>query len=104
MHNDELRRRSHKGSRLLEMVSAKLDKLKASVAARRIKDPATIGRRIESALSSAKMSKHIKVDVAVGSFDYSIDPESVAKEAALDGIYVIRTTVDKKQLDSAGVV
>ena len=104
-NNDELRRRrSHERSSLLEVASAKLDKLKASVTAGRIKDPAIIGRMIESALSSTKMSKHIKVDVAAGSFDYSIDPESVAKEAASDGIYVIRTTVDEKELDSAGVV
>ena len=103
--NDELaRRRSHERSNLLEVASAKLDALKASVAAGRIKDPATIGRRIEKALLSTKMSKHIKVDVAVGSFDYSIDPESVAKEAALDGIYAIRTTVDEAELDAAGVV
>ena len=38
------------------------------------------------------------------SFTYVRDEESIGEEAALDGLYVLRTNVDEEQLDTAGVV
>lgn len=103
--NEELgRKRSHDRNALIEVATTRLDKLKVSVENGRIKDPGAIGRKVEAALSSTKMSKHIKVNVATQYFDYELDQDSITKEAALDGIYVIRTTVDHKELNSAEVV
>ena len=38
------------------------------------------------------------------SFSYERDPASIAREAALDGLYVLRTNVARERLDSAAVV
>ena len=84
--------------RFCGVATTRLDKLVESVAAKRIKTQDDIGRKIEKALASTKMSKHIITYVGDQSFSYQIDEESVRAEAATDGIYVIRTTVPTSHL------
>ena len=103
--NSELaKKRHHNRQALLHVAKTRLDKLVESVAAARIKTQDDIGRRIEKALLSTKMSKHIITYVGDRSFSYQIDEESVSAEAATDGIYVIRTTVPTTDASSAEVV
>jgi transposase len=51
-----------------------------------------------------KMSKHFKLDIQDDRFDFAIDEEKVAAEAALDGIYVVRTSLATQRLSSADAV
>ena len=103
--NEELaKKRNHTRQALLEVAKKRLDKLVVAVSANRIKSEAAIGRRIEAALRSTKMSKHIITTVGPGSFSYQIDEDSVRDETATDGIYVIRTTVPGGEASSAQVV
>ena len=103
--NSELaKKRHHDRQALLQVATTRLDKLVESVDGGRIKTQDDIGRRIEKALSSTKMSKHIITYVGEGSFSYQIDEDSVRAEAATDGIYVIRTTVPTTGASSAEIV
>jgi transposase len=51
-----------------------------------------------------KMSKHFIVDITDDSITYRRDEDKIAAEASLDGIYVLRTSLDNKVLDGAEVV
>jgi len=50
------------------------------------------------------MAKHVELDIADGVFAYRRRTEAIAAEAALDGLYVVRTSVPAERLDSAAVV
>ncbi len=103
--NQKLAQKRHQTRQeLLEVAKARLDKLKVAVSTGKVKTEVAIGRRIEAALSSTKMNKHIITTVGPGFFEYQIDEDSVSAEAATDGIYVIRTTVPDKEANSAQVV
>jgi hypothetical protein len=55
-------------------------------------------------VNAKKMAKHFELDIADGAFAYRRRTEAIAQEAALDGLYVIRTSVGPERLDSAAVV
>ncbi|MGC9156510.1 MAG: IS1634 family transposase, partial [Ferrimicrobium sp.] len=98
------KRRGLERRALLSVAIKRLDALVVSVEAKRVKSEAAIGRRIESALASTKMAKHIHTEVGPESFRYSVDEASIAAEARLDGIYVVRTTVGPEDASCAEIV
>ena len=65
---------------------------------------AAIGERVGRVINKYQMAKHFTRGITDTSFTYVRDEESIGEEAALDGLYVLRTNVDEEQLDTAGVV
>ena len=65
---------------------------------------ASIGERVGRVVNKYNMAKHFRRTVTDTSFSYERDAASIAREAALDGLYVLRTNVAKERLDSAAVV
>lgn len=57
-----------------------------------------IGVRVGKVLDRYKVGKHFQLEIGEESFSYQRNEQSIAEEAALDGIYVIRTNVDSKTL------
>ena len=55
-------------------------------------------------LGRFKMGKHFKLEIAEESFSYQRNQDSITQEAALDGIYVIRTNVALAALSPADTV
>ena len=55
-------------------------------------------------LNRRKVAKHFTIDISDDSFSYARDQDSITAEAALDGIYVLRTSVEPGDLDSGEVV
>lgn len=103
--NPELAKlRAHKRLSLLEATQKELEKVRASVAAGRLSGKAKIGVRIGRVVNKYKVAKHFDLTVEDRSFEFKILDAKVAAEAALDGIYVIRTNVPKKQLGTADAV
>ena len=51
-----------------------------------------------------KMAKHFVLAIKDESFGYRRDAESIAREAALDGLYVVRTSLPESELDAQGTV
>lgn len=47
------------------------------------------------------MAKHFKLDIGEASFAFHRNADAIAAEAALDGIYVVRTSLAKRILDDA---
>jgi transposase len=70
----------------------------------RLKDPQKIAFRIGKVLGRFKVGKHFLLHVTEEGFRHERDAESIAREAALDGFYVIRTSVPAEALSSQEAV
>jgi hypothetical protein len=84
--------RARKREALLSATEVDLDKVASSVASGRLHDPGKIGLRAGRVLNRHKMAKHFEIEIADGVFSFSRRTEAIEAEAALDGIYVIRTS------------
>lgn len=96
--------RARKRRELLAATDAELDKIVAAVTAGRLKDAGKIGVRVGKVLNRFKMAKHYHLTIDDGVFSYTRDHEAITTEAALDGIYVVRTNVTAERLDPGEVV
>ena len=94
------RLRTHKREALLAATEQELAVVQRMVGNGRLKDPDKIGVRVGRVLNKYKMAKHFVLDIAEQHFTFHIDAGKVAEEAALDGLYVIRTSLNEQQLDS----
>ena len=89
---------------LLEATTPELEKIKRSVEQGRLRGKDKIGLRVGRIIDAHKVAKHFMLDIQDTSFNFTIDQDRVREEAALDGIYVIRTSLPSKALDTGGVV
>src|SRR6202035_294602 len=55
-------------------------------------------------LSRHKMAKHFEVTITDASFEFRRKTDAITEEAALDGIYVVRTSLSAELLDDAATV
>ncbi|MEQ6326695.1 transposase, partial [Mycobacterium canetti] len=63
-----------------------------------------IGIAVGKGIGKYKMGKHFTFTITDTSFSFQRDQAGIDTEAALDGIYVLRTSVDAETLDPAAVV
>jgi len=96
--------RARKRLALLDATDAELSKIVAAVAAGRLVGAGKIGIRVGKVIGRYKMAKHYTLDITNDTFAFTRDTEAIAAEAALDGLYVIRTTVPAEQMNPAKVV
>jgi len=96
--------RARKRSELL----AATDKLLAGVADRvtrgTLAGAGKIGIAVGKAIGKYKMGKHFHITITDTAFTYHRDQAGIDAEAEVDGIYVLRTSVDADTLDPAAVV
>jgi hypothetical protein len=67
-------------------------------------DAGKIGQRAGRVINKYKVAKHFDLQISDGAFAYQRKTEQIETEAALDGIYVLRTTCDKEMLTTQAVV
>lgn len=98
--------RARKRQALLDATEQKLIRIQARVerAKRPLRGAAAIGRAVGVALSSRKMGKHFEVTITDTSFSYRRKKAEIEAEAALDGIYVLRTNLSATLSDAANTV
>ena len=63
-----------------------------------------IGVRVGKVVNKYKVAKHFVLNIRDDSVDFHIDDKRVAAEAALDGIYVIRTSLPTERLSAEDTV
>ena len=103
--NPQLARlRADKRQSLLDATSRELEHVRGMISRGRIKGKAAIGVRIGKVINKYKMSKHVVLDIRDDGFDFHLDDDKVSAEAALDGLYVIRTSVPAPRLATDDVV
>lgn len=96
--------RARKREALLDATDTELAKIAAAVAAGRLTDAGKIGIRVGRVIGKYKMGKHYILDIADGRFGFTRDTAAIAAEAALDGIYVVRTSVPAEAMSTERVV
>ena len=85
--------RAEKRKDLIAATTRKLEKVQAMVAGGRLKGVARIGVRVGKVIGKYKVEKHFDLDIKDGSFAFQVNEARVVAEAAIDGIYIIRTSV-----------
>lgn len=96
--------RAHKRQSLLDATARELERVRGMVARGTLTGKATIGVRVGKVVDKYKMAKHLILDIREDGFDFHRNDDQVAAEAALDGIYVIRTSVPADRLVTDDVV
>lgn len=96
--------RARKRDTLLRATEQNLDKIAASVTAGRLRGADKIGIRVGKVINKNKVGKHFITTITDEDFTYHRDEDKITTEAALDGIYVIRTSVDAARLGTGDVV
>src|SRR6266436_1360406 len=96
--------RAHKRQALLEATRLELDKIRDRVARGALEGAAAIGVKLGRVLDKYKVGKHFELTITDTAVKYQILEPQVAAEAALDGIYVIRTGLPKKQMSAPDAV
>src|SRR4249919_2367290 len=103
---DLARERARKRQDLLAATEKDLAAIAAAV--RRSRKPprgeAEIALRVGAVVNRHKMAKHFELVIGEASFTFHRKAAAIAAEAALDGIYVVRTSLPKKALDAAATV
>jgi transposase len=74
------------------------------IRAGRLAGKAEIGLRIGRVINKYKVAKHFALEIEDGALHYRVRAETVAAEAALDGVYVVRTSVSSEVLSSEDTV
>ena len=82
----------------------KLAKVRGAIERGRLHGQDAIGVRVGRVLNKHKVGKHFSLQIRDNDFDFEIDEANVSAEAALDGIYVVRTSLPAKRMSSDDTV
>jgi hypothetical protein len=96
--------RARKRIELLAATEAALGKVVARVEAGRLHGAARIGIAVGRVIDRFKMAKHFELLIGDDHLGVSRRTDAIAAEAALDGLYILRTSVPAERLDAPDVV
>ena len=98
--------RRRKRQELLAATERELEKIAQATRRpkRRLKGQDKIALRVGKVLNRFKMAKHFTLEITESSFTYQREESAIAAEAALDGLYVVRTSVAESLLGEAPTV
>ena len=98
------KRRAHTREELLLATEENLDKVKARVDAGKLANRLTgkdkIGVAVGKVVNQYKVAKHFELTISDDSFTFARLNDAIAAEAALDGLYIIRTSVKAERMDA----
>jgi len=96
--------RAHKRTELLQATAAELDKVRLMVERKRLRGADRIGVRVGRVVNKYKVAKHFELTIEAQRFAFRIRDDEVTREAALDGIYILRTALPAKTMGAPEVV
>jgi hypothetical protein len=96
--------RARKRTELLAATQTSLAPIQAAVTAGRLHGADKIGLRVGRVLGRHKMAKHFHLQITDTSLTITRDQQNIDTETALDGIYVLRSTIQDEEMDTAGVI
>jgi hypothetical protein len=105
-NRDLARERARKREDLLAATEKDLAAIAAAVRRSRkpLRGEAEIALKVGAVVNRRKMAKHFELAIGEASFAFHRKAAAIAAEAALDGVYVVRTSLPKKALDDAATV
>ena len=96
--------RARKRAELLAATETQFTHIAERVARGTLAGAANIGKALGKISGKFKMDKHFDTTISDTEFRFARNQDRIDAEAALDGIYVLRTSVDAERLDPAAVV
>ena len=103
--NDALAQlRAHKRESLLQATEALLAQVLASVQAGRLTGQDKIGVQVGRVINRHKVAKHFELSIAETTLGWARRQDAIEAEAALDGLYVIRTSLEAQRMDAPSCV
>ena len=96
--------RQQRRQRHRRAIDEQLGKIRQRIGRGQLHGKDEIGVRVGKVVNKYKVGKHFKLDIQDDGFDFELDPGKVAAEAALDGIYVVRTSLAKQVMSAADAV
>ena len=106
-HNPALaQKRAAKRQQLLAATEKELTPIATATrrATRPLRGKDKIALRVGKVFNHYKMAKHFTIEITDESFTFTRNTEAIAAEAALDGIYVLRTNLPEQTLTQHDVV
>ncbi|MBW1688711.1 MAG: transposase [Deltaproteobacteria bacterium] len=101
---DGARKRHDRAHKHIQAITKKLEKVRYRIAGGQLRGKAEIGVKVGRVIDRYKMAKHFILKITDNSFDFEVDAANVAAEAALDGIYVIRTSLPEDRISADDAV
>ena len=99
--NQELiKKRLKRSRRHIESIVRQLAKVSQRIDNGRLHGQDKIGVRVGKVINKYKVGKHFELDIRDNDFSFEINRDKVKKEAALDGIYIVRTSLSKERMDA----
>jgi transposase len=99
--NQELiEKRLKRSRRHIESIAKQLAKLRQKIDQGQLHGQDNIGVRVGKVIDKYKVGKHFKLDIRDNDLSFEINREQVKEEAALDGIYIVRTSLSKQRMDA----
>lgn len=92
--------RTKKRIELLEATEKELDKIRERVSKGKIEEASEIGVAVGKVIGRWKVAKHFMLEISDGKFEFSRKTASIEREQCLDGIYIIRSNVEKEELSA----
>ena len=96
--------RARKREELLAATEAELGAIKARVEKGTLLDSAQIGLQVGPALKRFHVKKHFEIQITDMEFTYQRKSAEIAEEAALDGFYILRTSLQASELPAGEAV
>jgi hypothetical protein len=98
--------RRRKRSELLDATEKDLKDIQKRIARERkpLRGADEIGLAVGKLIGRRKVGKHFDITITDGSLSFTRDHAAIAKEAALDGFYVLRTNVPAEAINTADTV
>ena len=98
------KRRAHTREALLEATEKALEKIKTRVDAAKLFGKEVIGVRVGKIVNQYKVAKHFELEIGEATFSFRRRADTIAAEAALDGVYIVRTSVPANEMEAADCV
>jgi len=95
-----IEKRLERSRRHIESIVRQLAKLSLKVNKGQLHGQDAIGVRVGKVINKYKVGKHFELDIRDNDFNFDINQDHVKKEAALDGIYIVRTSLPKERMDA----
>ena len=98
--------RARKRNELLKATEAKLEPIRRATLRKQnpLRGEKEIALRVGKVIGKHKMEKHFELTITNNSFAYTRNEDNIREEAAIDGLYVVRSSVAKMQMNSERVV
>ena len=96
--------RAHKRQALLAATEKSLQAIKQRVDAGRLAGADAIGLRVGKVINQYKVAKHFVLAIGDARLTFARKHDAIGAEAALDGIYIIRTSLDAQRMQAPDCV